>query len=267
MEGFVLFAYSSAGRPRIRGRLALLVSAVGLLAGVTACGTPPGDTNSALGAAAPAAATPAPATPTPSPTPTATTIAGLGPKTLARIPAGTRQVVVATGDAADSSDTTVMLWTADAEGHWTSDGTPWPAHNARDGWTSDHHMGDLHSPIGVFTLSDAGGLLANPGTKLPYHQSESFSVGGTGFEGEPLAGAFDYVVAIDYNRVPGRSPLDEAHPMGAGRGGGIWLHVDHGGPTHGCVALAKPDLVALMRALDPADHPVIVMGPRDDLAQ
>jgi hypothetical protein len=44
-------------------------------------------------------------------------------------------------------------------------------------------------------------------------------------------------MAIDYNRVKGTSPLDRTSPPGADKGGGIWLHVDHGGPTHACVSL------------------------------
>jgi L,D-peptidoglycan transpeptidase YkuD (ErfK/YbiS/YcfS/YnhG family) len=112
----------------------------------------------------------------------------------------------------------------------------------------------------VFSLTDAGGRLPDPGTKLPYHQSQRFAIGGTGFEGEPLAGAFDYVVAINYNRVSGTSPLDGTRPDGVEQGGSIWLHVDHGGPTHGCVTLRKQDMKTLLRTLDPARHPVVVMG-------
>lgn len=222
-----------------------------------------------LGAAPPQPAAPSHGTsPAALATPSASTaIAGLGPRTLGRIPAGTRQAVVATGEATDSATTSVRLWSADAGGRWAPVAGPWPGHNARDGWTEEHHRGDLHSPIGVFTLSDAGGRLPNPGTALPYYRSDSFVIDGDGFEGEDLAGSFDYVVAIDYNRVPGRSPLDTRQPMGAARGGGIWLHVDHGGPTHGCVSLAPPDLVTLLKALDPAARPVIVMGPRDHLAR
>ncbi|KOG91090.1 lipoprotein, partial [Streptomyces varsoviensis] len=75
-----------------------------------------------------------------------------------------------------------------------------------------------------------------------------------------LAGSFDYVVAINYNRKAGTSPLDWTRPMGADRGGGIWLHVDHGGPTHGCVSVAQDRMAELLRTLDPARKPVVVMG-------
>ncbi|MDH6144923.1 L,D-peptidoglycan transpeptidase YkuD (ErfK/YbiS/YcfS/YnhG family) [Kitasatospora sp. GP30] len=267
MKDFARFAGAAARPPRdlMRRHGRALLCAVGLLAGATAsCATPafpPTPPAHPTLSGAPAADVP-PLEPLPAPP----AIAGLGPGTLALLPPDARQVLVAAGSGADSSDTAVQLWTADDDGHWTA-GPAWRAHNARQGWTAEHRSGDLHSPIGVFSLSDAGGQLPDPGTRLPYYRSNAFAVGGTGFEGEPLTGAFDYVVAIDYNRVPGRSPLDESQPLGDYRGGGIWLHVDHGGPTHGCVTLAKDDMRTLLTMLDPAAHPVIVMGPADRLRQ
>ncbi|MEZ0091540.1 L,D-transpeptidase family protein [Streptacidiphilus sp. EB129] len=184
---------------------------------------------------------------------------GVGPSFLKQIPANTDQVLLVTGTAKDANTGTAVLYTRTADGSWLP-GTAWASHNAKDGWTTDHQEGDLHSPIGVFSLTDAGGLDANPGTKLPYLHSSAFQALGTGFEGESLADAFDYVVAINYNHVPGTSPLSPDRPMGASKGGGIWVHVDHGGPTHGCVSLSKADMAELLRDLDPSKHPVIVMG-------
>jgi len=190
---------------------------------------------------------------------------GLGPKTLAEIPSDARQTVVVTGRGKDSPLSTVVLYERTTTG-WQA-GPSWPAHNALKGW-SDHHMGgDLHSPIGVYGLTDAGGLLGDPGTRLPYHHAGGFTSPGTGFEGESLAGSFDYVVAINYNRAPGTSPLDWTRPLGAGRGGGIWFHVDHGGPTHGCVSIAEQHMKELLRTLDPGLHPVVVMGDAKSLAR
>ncbi|AUG77852.1 hypothetical protein CFP65_3042 [Kitasatospora sp. MMS16-BH015] len=191
-------------------------------------------------------------------------IPGLGPAFAAKIPAGTNQVLLASGHGKDSSDATVTLWTRNGSG-WTA-GTSWPAHNAYKGWTEDHASGDLRSPIGVFALTDAGGRKPDPGSRLPYSQDDAFVMGGTGFNNEPLAGSFDYVVAINYNRVPGNSPLDSRQPEGAAKGGGIWLHVDHGGPTHGCVSLTEDHMAELIRQLDPAAHPVIAMGDAASLA-
>ncbi|MFI7298363.1 hypothetical protein [Streptomyces sp. NPDC050121] len=192
-------------------------------------------------------------------------IPGLGTRTWAAVPADADQVVVVTGRGIDSPAATVVLYRR-TEAGWRA-GDSWPAHNALRGW-SDHHMGgDLRSPIGVYGLTDAGGLRGDPGTKLPYDHGSGFHAPGTGFEGEPLEGSFDYVVAINYNREPGTSPLDWTRPLGAGRGGGIWLHVDHGGPTRGCVSIEKQHMKELLRALDPALHPVVVMGDHASLAR
>ena len=190
---------------------------------------------------------------------------GLGPRTLAEVPPQTRQAVVVTGRDEDSPLSTVVLYER-TEAGWRA-GSSWPAHNALNGWTDHHLAGDLRSPVGVYGLTDAGGLLPDPGSRLPYDRSGSFTVSGTGFEGEPLAGSFDYVIAINYNRETGTSPLDRTRPLGSGRGGGIWLHVDHGGPTHGCVSLRKDRMKELLRALDPGLHPVVVMGDAASLSR
>ncbi|MER5862434.1 L,D-transpeptidase family protein [Kitasatospora sp. NPDC002040] len=192
-------------------------------------------------------------------------IPGLGPKFTAQIPADTRQLVVATGKGKDASETGVTLWTRTVDNRWKP-GAAWAGHNAYKGWTTDHRQGDLRSPIGLYALTDAGGRKADPGSRLPYDQDKAFVIDGDGFNGEPLAGSFDYVVAINYNRVPGTSPLSTKYPEGVGKGTGIWLHVDHGGPTHGCVSLPEAQMVELIKALDPAAKPMIVMGDAASLA-
>ncbi|MFB7588855.1 hypothetical protein [Streptomyces sp. NPDC056169] len=194
-------------------------------------------------------------------------IPGLGPDTLARIPDGTSQAFVVSGATVDSSTATAVLYERNAAGRWTEAAGPWPAHNGLAGWTADHDAGDLRTPIGVFRLGDAGGRLPDPGARLPYDQDEEFAISGTGFSGESLEGSFDHVIAIDYNRVPGRTPLDKERPLGAEKGGGVWVHVDHGGPTQACIALERGPLRDLLVALDPAREPVVVMGPAPDLAR
>ncbi|MCL8017050.1 hypothetical protein [Streptomyces sp. AS02] len=192
-------------------------------------------------------------------------VPGLGPRTWAQVPSRTRQAVVVTGRGKNSPLSTVVLYER-TEAGWQA-GESRLAHNALRGWTDHHRAGDLRSPVGVFTLTDAGGLLADPGTRLPYDHGVGFTATGTGFEGEPLAGSFDYVIAINYNREPGTSPLDWTRPLGAGRGGGIWLHVDHDGPTQGCVSIAREHMKELLLALDPDRHPVVVMGDAKSLAR
>lgn len=180
----------------------------------------------------------------------------------ARIPAQARQLVLVTGKAQDSSESTVTLYTRPAAGaDWTA-AAQWPARNGAKGWSTGRAYGDLTSPTGVYSLTDAGGLLpAPPGTRLPYDRDAGFVATGRGVNGESLAGSFDYVVAIDYNRRQGVSPLDPAKPDGEGKGGNIWLHVDHDGPSQGCVGIPKEAMRTLLETLDPAAHPVIAMGP------
>ncbi|MEW2076258.1 L,D-transpeptidase family protein [Streptomyces sp. NPDC013433] len=266
---------------RVRGRAAWAAVALVALAALSGCGAGTGTTTRDVPAAgAPGTARTAPGTADTAPgtantaqgrpgtgaeTRPLTRIPGLGPRTRAWIPANARQVVVVTGRHKDANRSRAVLYQHTGSG-WEG-GPAWPAHNALRGWTDDHRAGDLRSPIGVFTLTDAGGLLPDPGTELPYDQSEGFTAGGTGFEGEPLEGSFDYVIAIDYNREPGTSPLDRTRPLGADRGGGIWLHVDHQGPTQGCVSLSERHMEELLRTLDPDRHPVIVMGDADSLGE
>ncbi|MEV4426345.1 hypothetical protein AB0K23_13395 [Streptomyces sp. NPDC049602] len=194
-------------------------------------------------------------------------IPGIGPATQALVPDGTTQALVVTGATADSNTSIATLYRRDPARGWTEAAGPWPTHNALEGWTDDHTAGDLRSPIGVFRIGDAGGLLPDPGTRLPYDEDEEFAISGTGLSGEPLEGSFDHVIAIDYNRVPGRTPLDKERPLGDEKGGGVWIHVDHGGPTQACIALERETMRHLLRALDPAAEPVVIMGPAPEIGE
>ena len=170
--------------------------------------------------------------------PAAPRVLPLGPKTRATIPAATTQVLVVSGAAATSSVVAAELYER-VGGDWVSI-RKWKGHIGKKGWTTRHVQGDLSTPVGTFTLSDAGGLLPDPGSGLPYHRSSAFvpPASEAGF-GDAMADVFNYVIAVDYNRVRGRSPLDWTRPLGARRGGGIWLHVDHDGPTHGGVSRSR----------------------------
>ncbi|MFK0115354.1 L,D-transpeptidase family protein [Streptomyces sp. NPDC090994] len=223
----------------------------------TGC-TPEPRGSSAQGSPAPGAP---PARTAPRPLP------GVGPALRDRVPAASRQAVVVRGTTEDGNRARVVLYERDAGHGWRAVAGPWPAHNGLRGWTRDHEAGDLRTPIGVFTLSDAGGRLPAPWARLPYDQHPDFDAEGTGHLGESLEGSFDYVVAIDYNRVPGTTPLDNTRPLGEDKGGGVWIHVDHDGPTNACVSLREEHMRVLLKALDPARKPVVVMGPEAALRE
>ncbi|NSL43298.1 hypothetical protein [Streptomyces sp. 8P21H-1] len=188
-------------------------------------------------------------------------IPGVGDRLQKQIPAGSRQVVAVYGQGEDSADSTIVLYTKSGS---TWDRTrSWKGHNGKKGWTTDHREGDKRSPVGVFTLSDAGGVLADPGAELPYTQSAGFQA--PHYWAKSHWHDFDYVIAIDYNRVKGTSPNDPTRPEGRSKGGSIWLHMDHGSGTSACVSLSKSGMEYLLRTLDPDRDPVVVMGDKAHL--
>jgi L,D-peptidoglycan transpeptidase YkuD (ErfK/YbiS/YcfS/YnhG family) len=213
------------------------------------------------------AAVPDPTPPTTQATrPAAPSTLPLGARTLGTVTDRTTQVVIVRGATAASNTASIQYYER-VGGDWVRRAT-WQGHVGKRGWSTRHVEGDLKTPVGTFGLTDAGGRKADPGSKLPYDQSSAFSPPAVqaGF-GDSMADAFDYVIAVNYNRAAGRTPLDFTRPLGTARGGGIWLHVDHDGPTHGCVALPKAAMRYLLLHLLPGAHPVVVMGSAAQLAR
>ncbi|MFH8610931.1 L,D-transpeptidase family protein [Streptomyces sp. NPDC018029] len=191
-------------------------------------------------------------------------IPDVGDRLQSEIPRNSRQVVAVYGDGEDSAKSTVVLYTKSGSKDTTWEkARSWPAHNGKKGWTTDHRENDKRSPVGVFTLTDAGGVLADPGAKFPY--TESVSMQAPHYWPKTHWHDFDYVIAIDYNRAKGTPPNDPTRPQGQAKGGSIWLHMDHGSGTSGCVSLSKAGMKYLLRTLDPKQHPVVVMGDRANL--
>ncbi|WP_430377537.1 hypothetical protein [Streptomyces sp. B1-3] len=241
-------------------RIAVATTAVGvLLLPLGACGGPgPAHTGATPTSAGPVPRTEAGDASAGRPT----RIPGVGDRLRKRIPANSRQVVAVYGDGRNSADATVVLYARHGSGWDRVRG--WPAHNGKKGWTTDHHEGDRRSPVGVFTLSDAGGVLPDPGARLPY--TRSAAIAAPRWWPRPYWHDFDYVIAVDYNRVEGTPPNNQTRPEGYAKGGGIWLHMDHGSGTSACVSVSRSAMRYLLRTLDPDRHPVVVMGDRADLA-
>lgn len=61
--------------------------------------------------------------------------------------------------------------------------------------------------------------------------------------------AYPYLAVVEFN----------VRPIVPGRGSGIFLHAQTGGPTQGCVSLARGALVRVLRWLDPAARPRIAI--------
>jgi len=174
------------------------------------------------------------------------------------IPAASSQVIIVRSPSVSSTTNTVSLWTRAGTG-WREDGTRLPGHDGERGWSAHRSAGDLRTPLGVYSLTYAGGRLPNPGTREPYEYSSSYFHTAGRFLGHSTFGVFDYVVAIDFNRVPGSPVSSTDQPNGPQPGGDVWLHVDNGAPTLACVTVPRSAMVAILKWLDPSQHPVIVL--------
>jgi L,D-peptidoglycan transpeptidase YkuD (ErfK/YbiS/YcfS/YnhG family) len=144
-------------------------------------------------------------------------------------------------------------------------------------------------PTGVFDILSGFGRRADPGTELEYIQVDRndawtynpkvpstynvfqdadrswTSYGGYVEELWDMGMQYDYVAVLDYNLPEGPIRPDakgirrSAEPPDTTRGGGIFLHVDNGNKTAGCVAVKRTVMRDLMRWLDPDRDPVIVI--------
>ncbi len=114
----------------------------------------------------------------------------------------------------------------------------------------------------MFSLKDAGGYYANPGTRLPYYYNPSgFSAVNYGHR------SFSYVMAIGYNHVTGTSPLSNATTGPYSRGNQIWIHEGSGRPSLGCLGVSRGAVGAMLRWANPAAQPVILMGPHSQVVR
>jgi L,D-peptidoglycan transpeptidase YkuD (ErfK/YbiS/YcfS/YnhG family) len=149
-----------------------------------------------------------------------------------------------------------------------------------DGWNGwvlgpDRMEGDNATPAGIYQFGpEMYGTQPDPGGAYPYHQlvcgdwwdEDSSDPGYNTFEHQPCAttppfAASSEALWTEGNAYPSMIPIEFNWPPVGPLGSGIFLHSDIGTPTQGCVSLAYPDLIAVLRWLNPVLHPVIVMGP------
>jgi L,D-peptidoglycan transpeptidase YkuD (ErfK/YbiS/YcfS/YnhG family) len=204
-------------------------------------------------------------TTTPPPSTTAPTTAA----TTAPLPDAQQIVVRASGYGQTTATMTVYQR---VNGRWEPVFGPWSANIGRNGVAPPGAKleGDGRTPTGTFGFSFFFGIDADPGVRFGYRQITSTSIvwdddpqsanynewidtrtANAGANPEPMYNppVYDYGAVIAYNaqRVPGL-------------GSAIFLAVAHGAPTAGCVAIPATQLVALLRWLDPAEHPQITIG-------
>lgn len=182
------------------------------------------------------------------------------PKTAApvnrcRVPSGVTAPQVVLVDSSGSSATVRAC--RRTSGGYTTDLGPYYGHVGRNGVTANKREGDLRTPAGVFPLRGGFGAYANPGLRVGswlrvdsrdvwvddpasslYNTHQRTPANGRWASAEKLLNqpAYNYAQVIGYNeaRVPGK-------------GSAIFLHVDKGAGTAGCVSLPTRSLLAVLR--------------------
>src|SRR5580765_7228474 len=160
---------------------------------------------------------------------------------------------------------------------WTQAAGPWQAWLGIRGISERKREGDLKTPSGAFGIqSRMFGVGPNPGVRYRYRRivcgdwwvEDSRSPYYNRFHHVPCGSRPPFRVT---DEDLSRSPTAYRHfafirynagPSVPGLGSGIFLHASTGRPTLGCVSLAVPNLVTVLRWLRPTRNPVIVIGTR-----
>lgn len=205
-----------------------------------------------------------------------------------------RQLIVVTGRSWTSTHATLRAYQRGADRRWRP---AFEAMRARIGyggwaWASRRVQDSGDTPAGTFAITQAFGVRADPGTRLPYRKvdGDDYWVGDardakTYNLFQPAASArrtwrtshaerlaayprqYAYAAVIDFNK-PGRVRWDAGRRQyvagrtaNTRRGSAIFLHASGAGSTAGCVSVRRADVVRLLTWLNPAKRPRIVMAP------
>jgi L,D-peptidoglycan transpeptidase YkuD (ErfK/YbiS/YcfS/YnhG family) len=190
-------------------------------------------------------------------------------------PAGSQLITV---EAASTRTTHAALRTwRRAGGCWVAAGGPYPARVGRSGLRRNRREGDGTTPIGTFSI---GGVMygtePNPGVRFRYRRLRC----GDWWVEDPASPAYNTFRHVTCgSRPPFKTTTPgmweertayahlavvefNMNPIVPGRGSGIFLHAQTGGPTNGCISLRRSDLVRVLRWLMPSTAPSIAIGTR-----
>lgn len=208
------------------------------------------------------------------------------------------QVVVVTSGSWSSSWARLRTYERTARGAWRLRLGPVDARVGAGGFSpaAGRRQGTNTTPAGTFLVPWAFGTRADPGTALPYRRADSDdwwpydprdpatynvwqprrtrSATWRTSRAEDLSSfgrQYRHAAVIAYNLPSGVHPAGDQQvadvPADTSAGGGIFLHVMGTGATAGCVSVVQRDIEQVLRWLDPAERPVIVMGPRSAITR
>jgi L,D-peptidoglycan transpeptidase YkuD (ErfK/YbiS/YcfS/YnhG family) len=191
-------------------------------------------------------------------------------------PPSARQLVTVEAKAMRTTYAELRTWRK-LRGCWVAAAGPYTARLGKSGLSSNRREGDGTTPTGVYRIGRTMyGNEPNPGVRFQYRRvrcgdwwdedprsptynsfqhvrcgtTPPFAGNSEGMWQQPRP--YPFLAVIEYNM----------RPVVPGKGSGIFLHAQTGGPTIGCVSLRKDQLRAVLRWLRPGDAPVIGIGTR-----
>jgi L,D-peptidoglycan transpeptidase YkuD (ErfK/YbiS/YcfS/YnhG family) len=194
---------------------------------------------------------------------------------------GAGQLVTVEAPTSATINATVELWQRQGS-CWVDAGGPWAGFIGANGFSDHKREGDNTTPIGIFSISPITyGNEPNPGVRGTYHQL----VCGDWWDEDPTSPAYNTFQHVACGTKPPFGGGSESlwtetaaypsfavvnynvHPIVPYAGSAIFVHANIGGPTAGCVSIPLPYLDQMLRWLDPAEEPMIAMGPASVLSQ
>ncbi len=194
-----------------------------------------------------------------------------------RIPDSVSQLVLVYNE--DQSNPQTKLFTLTKEkGKWIPIKKSIPAGIGDKGFAAPRQKveGDGKSPTGLFKFGQLFTYENEVDTKMPFTQSTSEDkwiddpesvdynrhvrgeTTAKSYENLKLTSdAYKYFMVIEYN----------TDPVVKGKGSAIFFHLrkSETGTTAGCVAISEQEMIEVLRWLDPAKNPMILMGSKNVL--
>jgi L,D-peptidoglycan transpeptidase YkuD (ErfK/YbiS/YcfS/YnhG family) len=204
------------------------------------------------------------------------------------VPASARQLIVVSSPTYDPPGylaALTVLRRRDSGAPWRRALGRWPAETGYGHLRDARREGDGSTPTGVYGIETTiYGVQPRPaGLHYAYHRL----VCGDWWDEDPFTRDYNEFVHLGCDVAPAFASWSEtlwtetvAYPYfavlrfnvdpvrgGAGApGSGIFIHSWVGGPTAGCIALHRRQLLALLRWLRPSRHPVVAIGTDAELA-
>jgi L,D-peptidoglycan transpeptidase YkuD (ErfK/YbiS/YcfS/YnhG family) len=196
-----------------------------------------------------------------------------------RVQPGAQQLITVEAATTRTTYATTRIWRRQGA-CWVAAGGPYPARLGRNGLSANRREGDGTTPAGTFRIHPTMyGNERNPGVRFRYVRVRC----GDWWDEDPASRTYNRFVRT---RCGSRPPFRvvsagmwqervaypflavvefNMRPVVPGRGSGIFLHAQTGGPTAGCISLRKNDLRHVLRWLRPGAVPYIAIGSRAQL--